>query len=187
MSKPIKNLIVADYRKRFADIEGAVVIDVRGIDANTTNDLRLSLREKSIRVTVVKNSLARSAIGGTPLASLAPVLEGPSALAYGASELAGAASVVDVAREIVEWARKIKDMQLKGAVLDGVLYSGPEGVKRLSQFPTRAEAQAKVVQLVLSPGRNITGAAKGPGGRILGIIKEIQDRLEKGQTIAKAS
>jgi large subunit ribosomal protein L10 len=180
MSKPIKELVIADYRRRFAGIEGAVVIDLRGIDSNTSNQLRAGLREKAIRITIVKNSLAKAAVDGTALASLSPVLEGPSAVAY------GAVSAVDVARELIDWARKVKDMQLKGAVLDGVLYDGAEGVKRLSQFPTRAEAQAKVVQLILSPARNVVGAARGPGGRVLGIIKEIQDRLEKGQAIAKA-
>ena len=70
-------------------------------------------------------------------------------------------------------------------VLDGNLFEGEAGVKRLSDFPTKEEAQAKVVQLVLAPGANVLGAAKGAGGRILGVIKTIQEKLESGETIAK--
>lgn len=180
MSKPIKELIVADYKKRFDELDGALIVDVRGMNANDNNQLRRGLQKKRIRVTVVKNTLAKKAFAGTSLENLAPGLEGPSALAYGET------SVVDVARELVDWAKKIKQLTLKGAVLDGTYYEGAEGVKRLSSFPTREEAQAKVVQLVLSPASNLLRAATSPGSNILGIVKEIQERLEKGQVIAKA-
>jgi large subunit ribosomal protein L10 len=181
MSKPVKEMIMADYRRRFGDLEGALVVDIRGIDANANNTLRLGLAAKDIRVTVVTNTLARKALADSPLSALAPALEGPSALAFGGS------SVVDVARELVEWAKKIAELDLKGAVLDGEFYPGAEGVRRLSNFPTREEAQAKVVQLVLSPAGNVLGAVTSPGARVLAIVKEIQQRLEEGQEIVKAS
>lgn len=179
MSKPVKEMIMSDYEGRFDGIDGALVVDIRGIEANENNELRLGLAEKDIRVTVIKNTLARKAFAGTSLEALTPALKGPSALAFGGE------SVVNVARELVEWAKKVDDLDLKGAVLDGTYFDGEAGVKRLSDFPTKEEAQAKVVQLVLSPAGNIVGGAKGPGGKILGIIKEIEERLEKGEAIAK--
>lgn len=179
MSKPVKEMIIDDYRKRFEGLDGALVVDIRGMTANDNNSLRKNLMQKQIRVTVIKNTLAKKAFDGTSLAPLDAALEGPSALAYGAE------TVVDVARELVEWAKKVKQLTLKGAVLDGQFFEGEEGVKRLSQFPTREEAQARVVQLVLSPAGNLVRAATSPGSNILGIVKEIQERLEKGETIAK--
>jgi large subunit ribosomal protein L10 len=179
MSKPIKEMLVSDYKSRFEDVDGALVIDIRGMTSNENNSLRMGLHKKNIRVTVVKNTLAKKAFAGTKLDVLGNELDGPSALAYGAE------SVIDVARELVDWARKIKQLTLKGAVLDGTYYDGAEGVKRLSTFPTREEAQAKVVQLILSPASNLLRAATSPGSNILGIVKEIQERLEKGQTIAR--
>jgi large subunit ribosomal protein L10 len=181
MSKPIKELVIADYKKRFENIDGALLVDIRGMTSNDTNDLRLGLQEKRIRVTVVKNTLAKKAFAGTDLEALNEGLVGPSAVAYGDT------SVVDVARQLVEWARKIKHLTLKGAVLDGHYYDGAEGVKRISNFPTKEEAQAKVVQLFLSPASNLLRAATSPGSNILGIVKEIRERLEKGQAIAKVS
>jgi ribosomal protein L10 len=94
--------------------------------------------------------------------------------------------VVEVARELVERAKKIKELELKAACLDGIFFEGADGVLRLSTFPTREEAQAKVVTLLLSPGRNLAAAALGPGRRVLGVVKEIQERLERGETIAAA-
>lgn len=180
MSKPVKELIIDAYKGKFDDVTGALVLDIRGLTSNDNNTLRRGLQAKQIRVTVVKNSLARKSFGGTALEPIAPALEGPSALAYGES-------VVDVAREIIEWTKKIKTIALKGAVLDGMYFAGPEGVKRLSQFPTREEAQAKVVTLILSPARKVVGCAVSPGSKLMGIVKEIQERLEKGEAIAKVS
>jgi large subunit ribosomal protein L10 len=180
MSKPVKDMMVAEYRKTFNGVDDALVIDIRGVNALDTNAMRTGLSRKSIRVKVVKNTLARRALAGTSLEAVLPALDGPSALAFGGN------SVVDVARELLEWARKTANLSLKGAVLDGEYFDGADGVKRLSTFPTREEAQARVVTLLLSPARNVVGAAKGPGSRVLGVVKTIQERLEKGQAIAKA-
>lgn len=180
MSKPVKEMIMSDYQQRFAEVDSALVIDIRGIDANENNTLRNTLREKGIKVTIIKNTLARKSFAGTGLEALAPGLEGPSALAY------GDVSVVNIARELVDWAKKVQNLELKGAVLEGIYFEGEAGVKRLSEFPTKEEAQGKVVQLVLTPAQNVVGAVAGPGSTVLSLIKQIEEKLEKGETIAKA-
>ena len=178
MSKPIKELIIDNYKSRFGELEGALIVDIRGIDANDNNEMRKGLLEQQIRVTVVKNNLARKAFADTALDALNPAMEGPIALAYGSD------SVVEVARALVDWAKKVKELDLKGAVLEGELYEGKAGVEQLSKFPTRDEAKATVVQLILTPGGNIVGAATSGGGKLMAVVKELQERLEKGETIA---
>jgi large subunit ribosomal protein L10 len=168
MSKPVKNLIASEYQNRFKDVTGAVVVEIRGLDAKATTNMRSSLRAKGMKVTIVKNALARRTFKGGPLASLEKALKGPSAL------ITGAESAVIVAREIVKAAETEKKIVLKGALFDGEYYDGEAGVKKLGSFPTKQEAQAKVVTLVLSPARNI-----------MGVVKTIQEKLEKGESIEK--
>jgi len=179
MSKPVKDMIVAEYRRRFDGVSDALVIDIRGIEANANNELRVDLLHKNIHITVLKNSLAKSAFDGTNLEVLSTTIDGPSALVFGGD------SIVDVARNLVDWAKKVKNLELKAAILDGELFEGEAGVKRLSDFPTKEEAQGTVVQLVLSPAGNVVKAATSPGSTLLGIIKEIRTRLEDGTTIEK--
>lgn len=179
MSATTKKFLIRDYKDRMGDAADALVVSIRGVTANDNNRLRLGLAKKQIKVTVVRNNLARHAFQGSGLAGLAPLFEGPTALAYGGS------SVVDVAREIITWAEKIEKLELRGAILDGVLFEGKKGVERLSKFPTKGEALANDVTLIISPGRKLMGAVKGPGGRVMGIIKTIESKLEKGETIAK--
>jgi large subunit ribosomal protein L10 len=168
MSKPVKNLIASEYQNRFKDVTGAVVVEIRGLDAKATTNMRSSLRAKGMKVTIVKNALARRTFKGGPLASLEKALKGPSAL------ITGAESAVIVAREIVKAAETEKKIVLKSALFDGEYYDGEAGVKKLGSFPTKQEAQAKVVTLVLSPARNI-----------MGVVKTIQEKLEKGESIEK--
>ncbi|MEY3026410.1 MAG: ribosomal protein [Planctomycetota bacterium] len=168
MSKPVKNLIASEYESRFKDLTGAVVVEIRGLDAQSTTSMRNSLRTHGIQVTVVKNTLARRTFKGGPLEKLEGALKGPSAL------LTGDLSPVLVARQIVKAAETEAKIVLKGAIFDGEYYEGDAGVKKLGSFPTREEAQAKVVTLVLSPARQIMGA-----------VKTLQEKLEAGETIAK--
>lgn len=179
MSKVVKDFMIRDYQDRVGDCEDAVLISIRGITANDNNKMRQELQKQDIRVTVIRNGLAKHAFSDSKLAGLGPLLEGPSALAYGAE------SVVDVARTLMKWTEQLDQLELKGAVLDGQLFEGKDGVERLSKFPTRDEAIAQAVTLILSPGRNLMGSVKGPGGRLMGIVKAIEEKLEKGETIAK--
>ena len=179
MSKPVKEMMIRDYIERVGQTEDALVIGLRGISSNDTNSIRSGLAKKEIRVTIMRNKLFGQAFGETSLAPLSDVMSGASALAYGAE------SVVDVAREIVGLLKEFPDIELKGAILDGMLFEGEAGVKELSKFPTRDEAIAQAVTLVLSPARNLVGAVKGPGSGLVGIIKSIEEKLEKGEAIAK--
>ncbi|MEZ6317517.1 MAG: 50S ribosomal protein L10 [Phycisphaerales bacterium] len=179
MSKAVKAMMVEDYRERLGDTEDALVVSLRGIGAIDNNAIRRKLGDKDIQVTVIRNKLFGQAFEGTSLGKLAPVLVGANALAYGAE------SVVEVAREIVGLLKDFPDIELKGAILDGELFTGEDGVKALSKFPTRDEAIAKDVALILGPGSKLVGAVKGPGSKVAGLIKAIEDKLEKGESIAK--
>ena len=179
MSKPVKEMMIREYQDLLGDHEDALVIGMRGISSNDTNSIRSGLAEKEIKVTVVRNKLFGQAFGESGLAPLSEVLVGANALAYGAE------SVVEVAREIVEIVKKFPGVELKGAVLDGMLFEGDDGVRALSKYPTRDEAIAKDVALILGPGSKLVASLKGPGANLAGILKAIEAKLEDGETIAK--
>lgn len=184
MSKTVKQAIMRDYTSRLTDpetkqVREAMLISVRALKGVDNTKVRLGLAKKKIKVSVIRNSLARKNFAGSALAPLADMLTGPSALVY------GGASVVECAREIVGLIAKYPGIELKGAVLDGQLYSGKAGVEELSKLPTRDEAIANVITLVVSPARTLMGQIKGPGSKVAGIIKTIEGKLEKGEAIAK--
>ncbi len=189
MSKPIKDLMTAAYRQRFEGIDGMVVIDIRGIEANENNRLRTDLAKKQIKVTVVKNSLAARAFADSPLASITDLLDGPCAFAIGLEDT----SVVNVAREILDEVKKVDNLDVKGAIMEGAVFHADE-VERLSKYPTREEQLAKFMGLVLAPGANLmravespgeelAGAIKGPASQIAGLLAAVKTKLENGEAI----
>lgn len=174
MSKPVKNLITKSYQNRFKDINGAVLIDVRGVEALDNNQMRSGLAEKGIKITVVKNSLAKKAFEGGQLAELESMIQGPSALVYAADDQT---SVVSVARELITWAKEIKQMEFKGAIMEGITF-GADQITALSKYPTKDEAQAQAVQLIFSPAQNLVGQIVGPGRNIASLVDAIKESKE---------
>lgn len=179
MSKPVKNMIAQNYHQRFGEQDGAVLVDICGVTANDVNRLRSELAEQDIRLTVVKNSLAKKVVQGTPMEGISQFLDGPSTMVYGGD------TVVDVARVLVSVAKQIDHLEFKGALMEGQAF-GPDRIEELSKYPTREEAQSQVLQLILSPGRNLAGSVLGPGGKIASLVKAIQEKLEEGETVSSA-
>ena len=181
MSKQVKEMIIREYKSRLAGFNDATLISIRGVKTSDTTKLRGVLRKKNVRISVIRNALAKKALAGSALEPLFPLMEGNSALVY------GEASVVEVARELTKILAEMPAIELKGAVLDGQLFSGLKGVKELSKFPTKQEAQSQTVTLLLGPGRKLASQIKGPGATLAGLVKAIEAKLEKGETIAKAA
>lgn len=172
MSKPVKQLITQQYRNLFEGVSGAVLVDIRGIESNETNDLRGRLGQKQIRVTIVKNSLARLAFRDTELEPIGEMLEGPSAMVYATDS---DTTAVSVARELIDVAKTLKKLQFKGALMEGIRF-GADEIEALSKYPTRPEAQAQVVQILLSPAQKVVGQIAAPGRKIASILKAIEEK-----------
>jgi len=175
MSKKVKNLITRELGDRFKDVESVAVINPRGIPASKNNQIRRRLREKGLRMTVVKNTLAKRAVGDGKLKGFDRLLDGPSAVIY------GEASVSTIARLILEEKKTDDKIELRGIFFDGELYVGDKGVEQVSKLPTREEAIGQLVALILSPGKNLAGAIKSPGSKLASILKTIEEKAPKGE------
>lgn len=179
MSKTVKNMIMRDYTTRMGEVQEAMVIGVRGLNAKDTHKLRSGLAKKKIKVTVVRNALATKTLENHKLKPLSEFFTGSTAIAYGGT------SIVELAREVVTLTKDMPKVELRGAILDGTVFKGKDGVKQLSEFPTKDEAIGKIVTLILSPGKKLAGQILGPGRNVGGLVKAIETKLEKGEAIAK--
>jgi large subunit ribosomal protein L10 len=180
MSKKVKNLITNELAAEFKGVEGIAVISPSGIDGIKNNLLRRKLREQGLQMTVVKNSLAGRAAVGTPVAGFEKLLNGPSAVIH------GKASMPAVARFLVEEKKKDEKLQLIGLFFDGEVYEGQKGMEAASKLPTRQEAIANVLGMILGPGRKLGGAIKGPGGKVGGVLKAVEEKAKTAEAAAPA-
>jgi large subunit ribosomal protein L10 len=181
MSKKIKSLIEKELSAKFGPLDSVAVISPKGIDGTKNNVLRRRLGAKGVKMTVVKNTLAKRAVAATKLKGFEVLLDGPSAVVY------GNLSIASIARLLVE-EKKLNDLlELRGVFFDGEVYAGQKGVEQVSKLPTREEAVGLIVASVLSPGRKLAGAVKGPGGKLGGILEAIEERAKEKEAAAPAA
>ena len=173
MSKRVKSLIEKDLSKRLGDVDSVAVINPRGIDGNQNNAIRRKLHAKKLRMTVVKNTLAKRAVGEGKLKGFDALLDGPSAVIY------GEASIATIARMLLAEKKTDEKIELRGIFFDGELYAGDKGVEQVSKLPTREEAIGQIVALILAPGAKLSGIFKGQAGKVASLIKAIEERAEK--------
>src|ERR671915_163699 len=127
MSKKVKNLITKELGDRFKGVDAVAVINPRGIDATRNNQIRRRLREKGVRMTVVKNTLAKRAAGDGKLKGFDALLDGPSAVIY------GEASIATIARLVLDEKKADDKLEIRGLFFDGEVYEGPKGLETASK------------------------------------------------------
>jgi large subunit ribosomal protein L10 len=168
MSKQVKGLITGEIQERLKTVQDCVVVNVVGMDAITTTQLRKALREKNISMMVVKNNLARRATEGTSLHPAFTALKGSSAVVYGAEDF------VSLVKEIVDIQAREKEFpgfETRGGVMDGEALN-PAKVAEVSKWPSRREQLAMLVGQILGPGSQLSAQLKGPGGKLASQIKK---------------
>jgi large subunit ribosomal protein L10 len=171
MSKKVKSLIEKETAARLEGIEAVAVLNPRGIGAIANNQIRRRLREKNMRMTVVKNTLAARATANSKLKGFEKLLEGPSALVYGQG-----VGIAVIARALMDEKKTLDALELRGAFFDGEIYEGDKGLEKASKLPTREEAIGNVIAAILGPGKKIAGALKGPGGTLGALLKTIEEK-----------
>ena len=163
MSKFVKDLVTKDIAKRLDGVQDAVLVNVVGMDANATVELRKELRQKDISLMVVKTSLARRAAEGTSLAPAFDDMEGSLALCWGGEDYI--ALVKEVTRLDKDKAKYAK-FEARGGVMDGE-HLNADRVKEISKWPSREEQRSLLLGQILSPGSSLLSQINAPGGLLV--------------------
>jgi large subunit ribosomal protein L10 len=155
-----KAAVVADVSAQAAKSQTLALAEYRGLTVEHLNKLRKDAREKGVYLHVLKNTLARRAVAGTPFEVAAESMAGP--LIYGFSEDAVAAAKV-----IADFAKGNDKLIIKGGAYAGKVLNA-DGVKALAAIPSREVLISQVAGLLKSPIQRfaaVVGAvAKAKGG-----------------------
>jgi large subunit ribosomal protein L10 len=168
MSKFVKDQLTKDLSKRLDGVEDCVLANVIGMSANATSNLRKRLREKNIRLMVIKNSLAQRATDGHSLAPAFEGIEGTAAVMWGAEDFVSLVKeVTDLDKDETEFDK----FEARGGVMDGEQLT-VDRVKEISKWPTREEQLSMLVGQMLGPGATLSAQLLGPGATLASQVKE---------------
>lgn len=144
-----KAAVISDVSAQAARSQTLALAEYRGLTVEHLTKLRKDARDKGVYLHVLKNTLARRAVVGTPFEVAAEAMSGP--LIYGFSEDAVAAAKV-----IADFAKGNDKLVVKGGAFAGKVLDA-NGVKALAAIPSREVLLAQVAGLLMSPIQRLAG------------------------------
>jgi large subunit ribosomal protein L10 len=154
-----KKAIVAEVQEAAKSALSAVVADSRGVTVGNMTALRKQAREAGVWLKVVRNTLARRAVEGTPYECLSDTFKGPSIIAF-STEHPGAG-----ARILKDFAKGNDKFELKAAAFEGEVVD----IAVLASLPTYDEAIAKLMMCM----------KEAAAGKLVRTIAAVRDQKEE--------
>src|ERR1700722_4537652 len=149
-----KKEAVAALHDVFSKTSVVVVAHYSGLTVAQMQRLRKQMRQAGAKVQVAKNSLAQIALEGTDVASIGPLLKGPTLIAHSIDPVAAAKAAVAFAKD------HEKFVLLGGAM--GKTALDVDGVKALATLPSLDELRAKLLGLLMAPATKLAQLAPAP-------------------------
>jgi large subunit ribosomal protein L10 len=139
---------IAALKKEFNATPHALVVDFQGITVEKVTDMRDALRSANVKYKVIKNTVARLAVDGTPLDSLKDSFVGMSGVAYSAED------PVALAKVLSKIAKENDKVKFKAAVVDGKAIAVKD-VDTLASMPSKEELISKLMYVLNSGAQRI--------------------------------
>jgi large subunit ribosomal protein L10 len=169
MVQAAKTKKIGDLEAMLKDAKSIILSDFTGLNVKDISELRRACREKGIKLRVVKNTLAKRSFEELGYGSIAPLLEGPTAVAISTEDEVLPAQVIKKFADDYELPR------LKGGYVSGRVLSDKE-VIRLAALPGRDVLLAQVVGTTQAPLRGIVNCLNASLRDLVNVVKAVQDK-----------
>jgi large subunit ribosomal protein L10 len=156
-----KKAVVAEISAEVAKAKAIVVAEYRGLEVGHMTELRAKARKSGVYLRVLKNTLARRAVEGTPFAGLSQHMKGP--LVYGISP-----DPVATAKVLNEFAKANEKLVIRAGAMPNAVISAKE-VTALATLPSREELLATLL-----------GTMQAPIAQFVRTLNEVPTRFVRG-------
>ena len=169
MPTEAKRAIVAELREDLAASTTLITTEYRGLTVREIGEIRRALRKNNVTYRVVKNRLMRIAAEQEGNGGVAPLLRGPSAIAFGTGD------ETLVAKTVLDAVRPYKLVKVTGAVVGGKTFDG-DGVQRLATLPTREVLLAQLAGAFNAPATQVAGLLAANLRNLGSLLAQFQDQ-----------
>ena len=169
-----KQAMVSEVSAKLAGAQALIVAEYRGLDVEHVTQLRAKARKSGLYLRVLKNTLARRAVQGTPFEKLTDQLVGPLMYGIAADPVAGA-------KVMSEFAKDNEHFVIRGGAMPNSLMS-PKDIKALALLPSRNELLAKLMGTMQAPVATLVRTMNEVPARFVRTLAAFRDQLEKSGT-----
>lgn len=166
-----KKAVVAEISEKVANAQSIVLAEYRGLEVGDMTALRVKARSAGVYLRVLKNTLARRAVSGTPFEGLGQHMVGP--LAYGISP-----DPVAAAKVLNEFAKTNDKFVIKAGAMPGQVMTSKE-VATLATMPSREELLAKLMGTMQAPVAKLARTLNEVPGKFVRTVAALRDQKEK--------
>jgi large subunit ribosomal protein L10 len=163
VDRAAKKALVSELSGVFKAANVVVVAHYAGLTVADMQKLRGQMKQAGGTIKVAKNRLAKIALDGTDVAIVAPLLKGPTVLAYSADPVAAPKVATDFAKA------NAKFVILGGAL--GATALNPDAVKSLAALPSLDELRAKLIGLIQAPATKLAQLANAPAAKLARVVQ----------------
>jgi large subunit ribosomal protein L10 len=163
VDRAAKKEFIATLNGVFKATNVVVVAHYSGLTVGQMQTLRKQMKLAGATVKVAKNRLAKIALEGTDVAAIAPLLKGPTVIAFSGDPVAAPKVAVDFAKA------NEKFVILGGSM--GKTALNPDGIKALAALPSLDELRAKIVGLVQGPATKIAQVLTAPATKVARVVQ----------------
>jgi len=164
---------IQELTERLSDNNIVYLVDILGLNAQITSDLRRACYGSNVKLQVVKNTMLKQAMENSnkEFGELSDTLTGNTAIML--------ADVGNLPAKIIKNFRKKSEKPvLKGAWIEESVYIGDDQLDALVAIKSKEELLGELIGLLQSPAKNVISALKSGGGKIAGIIKTLSEKSE---------
>jgi large subunit ribosomal protein L10 len=172
-AKSEKMEAVAELHEKFARAVSAVLADFRGLTVQEITDLRQQLREASLELAVVKNTLARLAVQETAFERLSPYLKGPTSVTWSYRDIVAPAKVLSA------YVKKQPKLAVRAGLFEGEIVPA-EKIAEIADLPPRDVLLAQALAVMQGPLAGLVGTLEGVLGSFVGTLQAIHDKKAQG-------
>jgi large subunit ribosomal protein L10 len=166
-----KQAMVSEVSAKLVGAQAVIVAEYRGLDVEKVTQLRSKARKSGVFLRVLKNTLARRAVQGTPFEKLSEQMVGP--LMYGISQ-----DPVAGAKVLSEFAKDNELFVIKAGAMPGSMMSAKD-IKALAQLPSREELLATLLGTMQAPVTKLVRTMNEVPGKFVRTLAALRDQREK--------